>query len=221
MKKQIKPEHKQLIESVIRESEKFRGNEELIDIFCDAVYKKTYLLLDAMKDIPRLKRHLHVICDGCMDSVIREKQKFTNTKFYKQVEHSSRLPENIISVKKDTRLYEPEEIEREYTSGKNNAKIVNLKEEIQRSERYSSTDMLIDPLDFCPQKRISEHTIEKLINIIKEISQKFPNKKYYEIFKLRYIKKMNQADIARELKVSQVELSKRFVEMIKLTRESL
>ena len=80
--------------------------------------------------------------------------------------------------------------------------------------------MLIDPLDFCPQKRVSEHTIEKLIQIVKIIDSKFPKKRYYEIFVLRYIKKYNQTDIAREMKISQVELSKRFVELIKLTREN-
>ena len=70
--------------------------------------------------------------------------------------------------------------------------VVNLKEEIQKSEKYNSSDMLIDPLEFCPQKRISEHTIEKLIQIIKIIDSKFPKKRYYEIFTLRYIKKLNQ-----------------------------
>lgn len=221
MKKQIKPEHRQLIESVIRESTKFKGNEELIDLFCEAAYKKSYLIIDAMKDMPRLRRHLQVICDGCMTQIIKEKQKFDETKIYRQISKNSNMQEEIVSVKQDTRLYEPDEIRKEYESEKYNSNIINLKEEIQRSERYSATDMLIDPLDFCPQKRVSEHTIEKLVNIIKVIGKKYPNKKYYEIFSLRYIKNLNQADIARELRISQVELSKRFVELVKLTRENL
>ena len=81
--------------------------------------------------------------------------------------------------------------------------------------------MLIDPLEFCPQKRISEHTIGKLIQVVKMISEQFPKKRYYEIFSLRYIRKYNQTEIAREMKISQVELSKRFVELIKLTRENI
>ena len=82
-------------------------------------------------------------------------------------------------------------------------------------------ESLIDPLEFCPQRRISEYTVDKLIQVVKAVSASFPKKRYYEIFTLRYIKKLNQSQIAQEMKISQVELSKRFVELIKLTRENI
>ena len=101
MKKlQINNEHRALIESVIRESAKFRGNEELIDLFCDAIYKKSYLLIDAIRDTARLKRHLMMISDSCMEQIIKEKRKFEETKVYRQIEYNSRLKEDIVSVKK-------------------------------------------------------------------------------------------------------------------------
>lgn len=221
MKKlQINSEHRALIESVIRESAKFRGNEELIELFCEAVYRKSYLLMDAIRDVARLRRHLMMICDSCMEQIIREKKRFEETKIYRQIEHNSKLQEEIVSVKKSP-LTEDEELEQEFKMQQARNSVVNLKEEIQRSEKYDSVDMLIDPLDFCPQKRVSQHTLEKLIQIVKTIDTKFPKKRYFEIFNFRYIKKFNQTDIAREMKISQVELSKRFVELIKLTRENL
>ena len=216
----INNEHRALIESIIRDSAKFRGHEELIDIFCEAIYKKSYLLMDAIRDEVRLKRHLMMICDSCMELVIKEKRKFEQTKIYRAVEQNERLKEDIVSVKKSP-LKEPEDLNEEFKRHQAKESIVNLKEEIQRSERYDSTDVLIDPADFCVQKRVSEHTLDKLIQIVKNIGGKFPKKRYYEIFKLRYIKKLNQAEIAREMKISQVELSKRFVELIKLTRENI
>ncbi|MBR5305049.1 MAG: hypothetical protein IKU37_09515 [Candidatus Gastranaerophilales bacterium] len=220
MKKiKINAEHRALIEIVIRESAKFRGNEELIDLFCDAIYRKSYLIMDAIRDTARLKRHLMMICDGCMDQIIKEKKKYEETRVYRQIEHNTKIQEEIVQLKKNP-LTEKEDLEEEFKMQQATKSVVNLKEEIQRSERYDSSDMLIDPLDFCPQKRISEHTIEKLIQIVKIIDSKFPKKRYYEIFTLRYIKKLNQTDIAREMKISQVELSKRFVELIKLTRDN-
>ena len=221
MKKvQINKDHRVLIESVIRESPKFRGNEELMELFCEAVYKKSYLIMDAIRDTARLRRHLCMICDSCMDSIIKEKQKFDETKIYRQMEHNAKLKEDIVSVKK-TPLSEKESLEEEFRAEKAKKEVINLREEIQRSERYESTDMLIDPLDFCPLKRVSEHTIDKLIQLVKMIDKKFPKKRYFEIFSLRYIKRFNQTEIAREMKISQVELSKRFVELIKLTRENI
>lgn len=218
-KTQINAEHKALIESVIRESAKFRGNEELIDLFCEATYKKSYLLMDAIRDTARLKRHLLMICDSCMDQIIKEKKRFEETKIYRQIEHTSNLQKEIVSVKKSP-LTEHEELEEELKMQQARKSVVNLKEEIQRSEKYDSVDILIDPLDFCPQRRVSERTAQKLIQIVKSIDSKFPKKRYYEMFALRYMKKMNQMDMAREMKISQVELSKRFVELIKLTREN-
>ena len=216
----INREHRALIETVIRESPKFRGNEELIEIFSEAIYKKSYLLMDAIRDTARLKRHLGMISDSCMEQIIKEKRKYDSTKIHRQIEHNMKLQEEIVSVKKSP-LTEAEELEQELARHQKKEQIVNLKEEIQRSEKFDSTDMLIDPLDFCPQKRVSEHTIDKLVQVIKSVSAKFPKKRYYEIFVLRYIKKYNQTDIARTMKISQIELSKRFVEMIKLARESL
>lgn len=221
MKKiQINKEHKALIESVIRESSKFKGNEELIDLFCEAIYKKSYLLIDAIRDIPRLRRHLQMICDGCMEHIIKEKQKFEETKIYKQIEQNAKLKNEIVSVKKPSVLNEKELLEQEIERHRINEQIVNLKEEIQKSEKYDATDDLIDPIEFCPQKRISEQTIEKLLKLVKLIDEQHPTKNYYDIFSLRYIKRLNQTEVARTLKISQVELSKRFVELIKLVKDN-
>lgn len=223
MKKElIDRNHKMLIESVIRESPKFRGNEELLEIFIEAIYKKSYLLIDAIKDMSRLKRHLQMICDSSMDSVIKEKMKFEETKIYRKIIQNQKEQENVVSIKPQTVLNNQEEtLENEFEKTIAKKNIVNLKEEIQRSERYNATDDLIDPLDFCDQKRISADTINKLIDIIKIIDRRFPNKQYYQIFIYRYVKRLKQTEIARELNISQIELSKRFVEMIKLTRDTI
>ena len=216
-KLQISKEHRALIESVIRESAKFKGHEELIDAFCDAIYKKSYLLIDAIRDMSRLRRHLLMISDSCIEQIIKEKRKYDETRLYEEILQKSRMEDEIVSLKKDDVLYDREKTE--LTPKKDKTGIVNLKEEIQRSEKYNATDNLIDPLEYCPQKRVSENTVDKLIKIVKIIDKQFPKKRFYEIFSLRYIKRYNQTEIARSLKISQMELSKRFVELIKLTKD--
>ena len=72
---------------------------------------------------------------------------------------------------------------------------------------------LLDDTDYCIK------TVNKSIE--KRGLPFLDKKRYYEIFTLRYIKKLNQSQIAQEMKISQVELSKRFVELIKLTRENI
>ena len=219
MKKlQINREHKSLIVSVIKENPKYFGNEELLDFFVEAIYKKSYLIIDAIRDTKRLKRHLAVICDNCIEQIVKEKQRY-NAKNSKN-SYEFRQDSEFVSVKK-TPFMEREDIRQEIKRTQYNDDIINLKEEIQRSEKYDAVDTLIDPANFYPKKRISEHTLEKLIQIIKTLEEQYPNKRYFEIFMYRYIKRFNQTDTAREMKISQVELSKRFVEMIKLVREQL
>ncbi len=221
MKKlQINNDHRVLIESIIRESPKFKGNEELMELFFEAVYKKSYLLMDAIRDKARLRRHLLLICDSCMDQILKEKQKFDQTKLYKQIEQKSKLKDDIVNIKK-TPLNDSASLDEEFRMYSAKEQIVNLKEEIQRSEKYDLSDMLIDPLEFCPQKRVSSYTVEKLMHIVKAVDAKFPKKRYWEIFSFRYIRRYNQTEIARQMRISQVELSKRFVEMIRLVRESI
>jgi len=217
-KLQISKEHRALIESVIRENAKFKGHEVLLDAFCDAIYKKSYLLIDAIRDMSRLRRHLLMISDSCMDQIIKEKRKNDDTRLYGEIVKKSRYNNDLVSLKKDDILYDDEKDD--YTPKRNSSGIVNLKEEIQRSEKYDAVDNLIDPLEFCPPKKISEATVDKLVQIIKLIDKQYPKKRYYEIFALRYIKKCNQIEIARNMKISQMELSKRFVELIKLARDN-
>ena len=229
-KLQINKEHRTLIESVIKENPRFRGNEELIDLFCEAIYKKSYLLIDAIRDTERLKRHLVSICETSMRQILKEKQKFDETKApqikvqetknFQTVIKSASSKGSIVSVKK-TPLEEERVLEQQYQKKRAQEEIINLKEEIQRSEKYDNVDMLIDPLEFCPQKKVSKRAVEKFIQIVKIVSEQFPKKRYYDIFNLRYIRGFNQSEIARELRISQAELSKRFVELIKLARESI
>lgn len=229
---EINKDTKALIESVIKESPNYRGNEELSDLFCEAIYKKSYLLIDAIRDKARLKRHLKVICDASMSQIIKEKARFDETKGYSEIQRKAKLKlAKLNSEKKANRTNElvslkKSVLDEQYSSQQNYQRIssqgiVNLKEEIQRSEKYDSVDNLIDPLDFCPQKRVSAHTLEKLVQVILNIDSKFPKKGYYEIFAFRYIRKYSQMETARELKISQIELSKRFVELIKLIREAV
>jgi len=209
-KLQISKEHRALIESVIRENPKFKGHEYLIDKFCDAIYKKSYLLIDAIRDMSRLRRHLAMISDSCMDTIIKDKKKYDDKKLYNEIIQKSQNEQELVSLKSNKNE------QNEYQK----PNVVNLKEEIQRSEKYDSVDGLTDPLENCPRKIISSSTIEKLVQIVKKIDDRYPQKKYYEIFSLRYIRRYSQTEIARNLKISQVELSKRFVELTTLTKDN-
>lgn len=200
MKKlQMNNEQKNLILSVVRQSALWRGNEDLSDLFLEAIYKKSYLLIDAIKDQNRLKRHLAPICETCMEQIIKQSQKFAPRREAK---------DEIISLKTHDNFNNEEQ------------EVISLKEEF-KIPKNNSTRALIDPIEYCPKKEASEQTVEKLIRIIKQIDEKYPKKNYYELFFMRYLKGLNQTEICSNLQISPTELSKRFVELVKLTREKV
>ncbi len=217
-KLQISKEHRALIESVIRENPKFKGHEKLIDFFCEAIYRKSYLLIDAIRDMSRLRRHLSMISDSCMEQIIKEKKKYDNTKLYDDIMRKSRYKKEIVSLKKEKNVNQNKS---EFEQNVNKSGIVSLKEEIQRSEKYDAVGSIIDPLEFYPKKKFGRETVEKLAKIIRKIDKQYPQKRYYEMFSLRYIKKYSQTDMARILKASQIELSKRFIELVSIVKDNV
>lgn len=214
MKKlEIATKHRGLIESIICQNPKFDGNEHLINEFCELIYKKSYLLIDTIKDAVRLKKHLYRICDECLDQIIAQKGN-PNTKYAPK--ETLQTLEQLDSVVNRTR-YNSSDISIETAQ----RGISNIKQDIIEQQEYDNVKALPDPLKIYPARVVSKGAIDKLMFIIKDLSDKYPTKKYFEIFSLRYIKMLNHTETAQKLKISQIELSRRFVEMIKLARESV
>lgn len=214
---EITQEHRDLIESIIKTNPKYLGYEHFMDIFVDVVYKKSYLLLDSIKDMDRLRRHLIDICDDSINQVIQE-NKMYNDIGKKEVEL---MPVSSESQSGDefNDWGEATDVSQEENHSYSGFDVVNLKGEVVRNERYAATDNLVDPVDYYPQKRVGEEEIDRLIQIVKAIDKRYPKKNYWQIFSQRYIRKINHVESARRLNISQAELSKRFVELIKLTKE--
>lgn len=212
---EISTQHRLLLESIIKENKNYIGHEVLLEKFVEAIYKKTYLIIGAIKDMSRLRRHLLIITDGVMEAIIKEQKNIDDENLLKKIQQNALRNEGIVSVR--------ENISEKYKLSKEveKADIVNLKEEIQRSENVQGTDELNDPLNGIVEKEIPVDIIDKLVHIVKIIDLKYQDKNYYKIFELRYLKKYPQSQIARMPSISQAQLCKRYVELIELVKESL
>ena len=191
-----------LIQSIIKENPKYKGHEDLMDAFVDAIYRKSYLLLDTIKDMDRLNRHLNAICNSCMEMVIKEQMR-------KGTEILQPKKPNLLeeTPQRDVREEIQEALVDDYE--------FSLQETIWGQDSMQS---LFDPIDVCTKEKTSEDTIDKLVKIIRVLDAQYPQKQFYTMFCLRYIQKNNQLEIAHKLRLSQKDLSKRFVELIKLTK---
>jgi hypothetical protein len=77
-----------------------------------------------------------------------------------------------------------------------------------------------DPANSVPQDILSKNAAQKIASIVYRINQKAPEKQYYRIFHLKYIKLQKQSEVAARLGITQSELSKRHLELVKLVRDN-
>ncbi len=197
---------RELIENIIKQHPDYRGHEDLMEQFCAEVYKKSYLLLDSVSNIESLKNYLTKVADTSIANVLKNIKSDNSI----QTLNSKKILEiEPIQLKK---IDEPKEI--------NTNPVVSLQKNTQQSERdiYSN---LIDPEEFVSEKYTNPELAKSILDIIDKLDLGNPSKKYLEIFTMRYVQNLRQSVIARKLKISQADLSKRFCEMVKLVKQQL
>lgn len=205
-------QQKVLIESIIKQNPKYIGNENLLEQFCAEVYKKSYLLLDSVSNMDSLKNYLTKVVDTSINSIVKSNiSQITLNKESQQQEKE--LPENNfnteLSQRKEPKL-------------QNNTKdIISISKKNQSLKIKNPYKDLIDPLELVQEKPINPVLAQNIVDAIIKLNNKEPNKKILDIFIMRYSQNLPQETIAKNLKISPADLSKRFCEIVKLVREEI
>lgn len=213
----LSEEHRALIEGIIRQNPNFTGHDELLNSIIESVYKKSYLLLDSVSNVENLKAYLKKVAENSINSALKfqknEEEQDSSPIF--QSLHDKNIEDEILTDEKvkfeDITPKKREPVQIIGLKGKENSKNEVLK-------KYSS---LIDPIEFFPKIPQNPANLPHIISALKELNSQYPNKKYGAIFKMRHIHNLRQATIARKLKISQSDLSRRYCEMVKYLANSL
>ncbi len=225
---QISEEHKELLISVIKECPKYFEHSELLDEFIVKTYQKSYLLIGAIKDKARLRRHLLNIAQGVISEVLKDKKIVDEQILYNHIKNNPEKRQNIISLKDElpNQFKVGNEIVQDIRSVDDNnyydegqSDVVTLQGEIQTNEQFKGASKLDDPIENIEENEVSSNTIDKLLHMIRLIDLKNPDEKYFEIFTYRYLKKYSQSEIAQVIGITQIELSKRFIELMEKIKE--
>lgn len=82
--------------------------------------------------------------------------------------------------------------------------------------KYSNIDINYDIVDLSdgPEEIvIKKETLQKLFDAVSIAHNNSPTKQYMQLYQLRYVKNLKQKQIAKELNLSQSEVSKRLLEL--------
>lgn len=209
--------HRELIENIIRQNPNFVGHEYLMESICSEVYKKSYLLLDAVSNIESLRNYLNKVADTSILNIIRsqgvdsvsDKTKAKQTENTKKIAHESLSGMDFVRSEAKVNCAKAPEI----------SEVGNVNEnDVEINNPYEG---LIDPLEFFPEKMSSPALAKSIVEALYQLDSKYPAKKYLDIFKMRYIYKYEQSLIAKKIKLSKSDLSKRFCEMVKYIRQQI
>ena len=181
-----------LIEKVIKTNRKYTNNEDLYDDFFNETCKRSLQIISTISSDATLEVYLKKIATTSILNVLKDSGRIRRT-------HDSFVPTNEVPISS-------EQIEESY------------------SKTYSDIKITYEPIDFengPEDTAIKNEMLLAVINSINEINTSEPDKKYLDLYKLRYQDGMTQSEIAGELGLSQSEVSKRLFKLMQKIKDYL
>jgi RNA polymerase sigma factor (sigma-70 family) len=189
MEVELEQEKIDLIKKVILSDKKYIDNEDLFEDFLNETYKRSFLIINTVKNEASLEAYLRKIVTTSIITVLKDSGRVRRTKegFIPSKETSL---DEVISEISDTR-----ETSNKYSNVNINYNIVDLKD---------------GPEEIVIKKEV----LQTLLDAIIIAHNTNPTKQYIQLYQLRYIRGLKQKQIAQELNLSQSEVSKRLLDLM-------
>lgn len=182
-----------LIERIIKNDRKFANNEDLYDDFFNETCKRSLNIVKTITSDATLEAYLKKIANTSILNVLKDSGRLRRTK-------EGFTPTKEVSI---------EQLQNEHNSNTGNI--------------YANTKIMYEPVniketpeDILLKKEILQHVLTSL----EKINNDNPDKKYLQIFKLRYDNGMTQKEIATEMDLSQSEVSKRLFKLMEKIKQA-
>ncbi len=189
-------EQRELIEKLVKSNNKFKGNEDLIEDFCSETYKRSYSLFDNV-NIKDIENYIAKVANTAILTVLKQngrvrrrdnKYVSTHEVLINPVPAKIQEPEIVVKAPEPAVVYEPFVYD------------------------------IADPRDSFEEKVVRKDLLQKIVDIVLIAQKENPSKEFLKIFYLRYVKEFKQKDIAKEVNISQAEVSKRLIEILRIVK---
>lgn len=183
-----------LIKQIIKSDKKYINNEDLFEDFFNETYKRSFLVIKSVENEASLQSYLRKIVATSMVVVLKDSGRVRRTKdgFIPTQEESIEEVKSYEEVKTYTGKYAD----------------VNI--------NYDIVDLKDGPEELVIKKEI----LQTLIDAVAVAHSHNPAKQYMQLYELRYVKGLKQNQIAKELNLSQSEVSKRLLELMEQVKEA-
>ena len=187
---------RELIEKLVKSNNKFKGNEDLIEDFCSETYKRSYSLFDNV-NIKDIENYIAKVANTAILTVLKQNGRV------RRRENKYVSTHEVLINPLPAKIQEPETVKTQET-----AVVVN--------EPFVYD--IADPRDSFEEKIVRKDLLQKIVDIVLVAQKNDPSKEFLKIFYLRYVKEFKQKEIAAEVNISQAEVSKRLIEILKIVK---
>jgi len=191
-------EQRSLIEKYVRGNIKFKDNEDLFEDFCNEAFQKSYIVFNSDSDIQKIENYVSKVVNTSILSVLKDSGRLKRTSggYIKTRELS------LDSVRHIEPVTVP--VGRQYS-------------DLPKEFSYD----IDDPKALVEEKIVKKEVLQKIADTVCILHSENPDKCYLEIYSCRFLKEMKQKDIAKELNLSQSEVSKRLMVIVREIREKI
>lgn len=180
-------EQRTLIEKFVRSNKNFRGNEDLFEDFCSEAFQKSYMIFNSSSNIQKIESYVTKVVHTSILSVLKNSGRVRRS-------NAGFVPTKEIKVP-------------DFNSN------VIVKPDILGPEFIMDFP---DPKESAEEILITKDCLQRIADSVCIIHKEVPSQHFLEIFYMRYVKGLKQAEIANNLNLSQSEVSKRLMQLSKL-----
>jgi len=180
-------EQRLLIEKFVKSNKNFIGNEDLLEDFCSEAFQKSYMIFNSSSNVQKVESYVAKVVHTSILSVLKNSGRIRRTKEGYTPTKEIKVPEFNSSVSVKAQPLGP-----------------------------SFVLDFPDPRESAEEILITKDCIQKISDAVCIIHKEVPSQLFLDIFYLRYVKGLKQADIAKTLNLSQSEVSKRLMQLSKL-----
>lgn len=189
-------EQKELIEKLIKSNNKYKGNEDLLEDFCSETLKRSYSLFDNV-NIKDIENYIAKVVNTSILTVLKQNGRV------RRRENKYVSTREVLMNPVPAKVEEPE-VEKTQANS------------IVASEPFVYD--IADPRDSFEEKIVRKDLLQKIVDIVLVAQRENPSKEFLKIFYLRYVREFKQKDIAKDVNISQAEVSKRLIEILKIVK---
>lgn len=191
---ELSQEHLDLIKRIIKSDKKFQNNEDLFEDFFNETCKRALPIVEAMEDSDVLdEAYLRKIASTAIVVVLKNMGRIRRT-------HQS-------YVNNDKEILQQQTVKEDNSEQKVKPFDVN----------YNFINLKTNPEEIAVRKELLQAVYDSVVIAHSQNVEK----QYLQLYELRYVEGLKQADIAREMNISQSQVSKRLFELMEAVKKSV